>query len=120
MLRHVLKLPLCVSEPGNGSVIAHFYLIATPLSHELFQMLLWFLALGSKHAVLLTLVPTLQAQTMVSLVFEPLFVPTGCGERIPFMPNPFDNKKQEGRGTAASEGLWGCHCHQQHPGVRGR
>lgn len=104
MLRHVLKLPLCVSEPGNGSVIAHFYLIVTPLSHELFQMLLWFLALGSKHAVLLTLVPTLQAQTMVLLVFEPFFVPTGCGERIPFMPNSVDNKKQDRSWMPASEG----------------
>lgn len=29
----VPRLPLCMSEPGNGSVITHFYLIVTPLSH---------------------------------------------------------------------------------------
>lgn len=123
MLRHVLKLPLCVSEPGNGSVIAHFYLIVMPLSHELFQMLLWFLALGSKHAVLLTLVPTLQAQTMVLLVFEPFLCQRDVGrERIPFMPNSVDNTKQEGSWMPASEELgspgWaGATVTQQRPGV---
>lgn len=106
MLRRVLKLPLCVSEPGNGSVIAHFYLIVTPLSHELFQMLSWFLALGSKHAVLLTLVPTLQAQTMVLLVFEPFLCQRDVGRESPSCQIQLIIKNRKGSWMPASERSW--------------
>lgn len=75
-------------------------------------MLLWFLALGSKHAVLLTLVPTLQAQTMVLLVFESFLCQRDVGRKSPSCQIQLIIKNRKGAGCQLqrSWAAWAAHC----------